>query len=415
MKKTALVLALGSAFAGAALAQSSVTLYGRINQSFDIDNYKGARNEQAVHNNSSRIGFRGVESIDGSTNTIFGVETALNADNGASGLGNTLRNAYVGLQGAGWGGFAVGRLDVSTPVRYGSAPLYAQFADVWSDVNQDNGVSNFTDTSGPIAQGTYAATAAGTASNSSRTFAIATRESNALAYASPNLGGFNFGLRYAQRGTEAQNGGNANSFNNAATGNNLEQDQKRLQLAGTYNKAGLVVGLGYEKANYRDSNVVGQQVANGGALTNFNLDNRWQFVAGYDLKVVKVGFIYARNGIVNADTNTAITTGRNDTTSIRNNRSKTNEWGVSLKAPFGAHEVLFNYGQADLADDSSAKRRQAQLGYGYNLSARTRLYAFYQNLTLSTNNNFGFTPTGATSFVGSPRINTFSVGIRHNF
>lgn len=119
MKKSLLALAVLGAFAGAAQAQTSVTVYG----SFDA----GIRSQEDLTAtgdtartlkmgsngtyNSNRIGFRGVEDLGGGMNAHFTLETGFNSgtgalDNAANRLFN--RSAFVGLGGA-WGSVDLGR------------------------------------------------------------------------------------------------------------------------------------------------------------------------------------------------------------------------------------------------------------------------------------------------------------------
>jgi len=69
--------------AGAALAQSSVTVYGRLNESVE----RQKLNDDSVtrlFNNGSRIGFRGIEDLGGGLKAGFTLEHRLNADTGAA-------------------------------------------------------------------------------------------------------------------------------------------------------------------------------------------------------------------------------------------------------------------------------------------------------------------------------------------
>ncbi|RJF99603.1 porin [Noviherbaspirillum saxi] len=117
MKKSLLALAVLGAFAGAAQAQSAVTIYG----SFDggvryRTNVDAAGNNNVTMSsngtfNSNRIGFRGVEDLGGGLNAHFTLETGFNTGTGA--LNNTAnrlfeRTASVGLGGS-WGSVDLGR------------------------------------------------------------------------------------------------------------------------------------------------------------------------------------------------------------------------------------------------------------------------------------------------------------------
>lgn len=124
MKKSLLALAVLGAFAGAASAQSSVTLYGRV----DLSVAKNAGSAQkAMQNGSgSRFGVRGVEDLGGGTSAFFNIEHRYNADTGA--MSDAARmwggRSIVGLQG-GFGKVTLGR-------EYTTAFLGSQLvADPW--------------------------------------------------------------------------------------------------------------------------------------------------------------------------------------------------------------------------------------------------------------------------------------------
>ncbi|HJV84843.1 MAG TPA: porin [Noviherbaspirillum sp.] len=117
MKKSLLALAVLGAFAGAAQAQSAVTIYG----SFDggvrnLTNVNAAGDNRLTMGsngtyNSNRIGFKGAEDLGGGLNAHFVLETGFNTgtgtlDNAANRLFN--RSAFVGLGGA-WGSVDLGR------------------------------------------------------------------------------------------------------------------------------------------------------------------------------------------------------------------------------------------------------------------------------------------------------------------
>ena len=82
MKRSLLALAVLGAFAGAASAQSSVTLYGRV----DLAAGKtfGSENHGIANGSGSRFGVRGVEDLGGGLSAIFNIETRFDADTGAT-------------------------------------------------------------------------------------------------------------------------------------------------------------------------------------------------------------------------------------------------------------------------------------------------------------------------------------------
>ena len=108
MKKSLLALAVLGAFAGVASAQSSVTLYGRV----DLSAGKGAGVEQnsLANGSGSRFGVRGVEDLGGGLQALFNIEHRYNADTGAQTNGARFwtGRSLVGLQG-GFGQIVFGR------------------------------------------------------------------------------------------------------------------------------------------------------------------------------------------------------------------------------------------------------------------------------------------------------------------
>ncbi|WP_425334689.1 porin [Paucibacter sediminis] len=134
MKKIALVAAL-AAIAAPAFAQSSVTLYGRVNTTVESQKVDNQGRKVVVANNSSRIGFKGVEDLGGGLKASFDLEHGFNSDNGAATGGTAAfwgREASVQIAGA----FGAVRLGRWTPGSY-----YAT-ADYVSMHNHDTGSSS---------------------------------------------------------------------------------------------------------------------------------------------------------------------------------------------------------------------------------------------------------------------------------
>jgi len=93
MKKSLFAVAAVAAFAGAAQAQSSVTVYGIVDESV-VSSQTKATNGTKVTNDSiasgtastSRIGFRGVEDLGGGLTASFTAEAGMNAASSSGGL-----------------------------------------------------------------------------------------------------------------------------------------------------------------------------------------------------------------------------------------------------------------------------------------------------------------------------------------
>lgn len=113
MKKSLIALAV-LATTGAAFAQSSVTLYGRIDTSIGSDKVNGVSTSKVFSGNltTSRYGFRGSEDLGGGLKASFQLENGFNSDDGTLGSANTAFNraAWVGL-GGGFGQLRLGKID----------------------------------------------------------------------------------------------------------------------------------------------------------------------------------------------------------------------------------------------------------------------------------------------------------------
>ena len=122
----------------AALAQSSVTIYGRVNTTVERQKV-GDLTTTGMVNNASRFGFRGVEDLGGGLKAGFVLESGFNSDDGTGSQwthgGQALsfaRQSEVNLS----GGFGMLRLGNFTPESY-----YAT-ADFVSMHNHDTGTSS---------------------------------------------------------------------------------------------------------------------------------------------------------------------------------------------------------------------------------------------------------------------------------
>ena len=143
MNKSLLALAVLGAFAGAASAQSSVTLYGLLDQNVKyqdpgrLASVAGGRQGKGVTRvddggtggfGSSRLGFRGVEDLGDGLKAIFRLELGVSPDTGGAGGRTTLqgtnnvffnREAWVGLESKSLGTVRLGRLNTqSRDIRY---------------------------------------------------------------------------------------------------------------------------------------------------------------------------------------------------------------------------------------------------------------------------------------------------------
>jgi predicted porin len=113
---TTAVLAAGLC-AGAASAQTNITLYGIVDTAFahtnnvDTAGHSVTKMPTLTGSVPSRLGFRGAEDLGNGLSAIFTLESGINMDVGTSSQGGRLfgRQASVGLKG-GWGTLQVGRV-----------------------------------------------------------------------------------------------------------------------------------------------------------------------------------------------------------------------------------------------------------------------------------------------------------------
>jgi len=205
MKKIALVAAL-AAVAAPAFAQSSVTLWGRINTTVESQKVGSQDRKVVVQNNSSRLGFKGTEELGGGLKASFSLEHGLNSDNGALSGGGTQfwnRASWVQLEGA-FGGVRLGKWFPGS---------YFATADYVSMHNHDTG------TSADNLYGTRFTT------------------NNKVSYFTPNVSGFT-----AEAGVAAGEGAGPRAWD----------------LAVNYDMGPLHAGFGYEKVgNYKQYAVRG--------------------------------------------------------------------------------------------------------------------------------------------------------------
>ena len=176
MKKSLVALAVLAA-SGAAMAQSSVTLFGVVDAAYSVGN-GSVSNSTAMRTDrigSSRLGFRGVEDLGGGMRAEFWLEAGVANDSGAGYASNTNNQAVTGLTSAGTQGMTfnrkstVGLVGSMGEIRLGRDYSPQFYPDAQYDPFGTNGVA-----SSLIAYGGGFA---------------AVRASNMIAYHSPNVGG----------------------------------------------------------------------------------------------------------------------------------------------------------------------------------------------------------------------------------
>lgn len=240
MKKSLLALAVLGAFAGAASAQTSVTIYGIADAGIVLESGGPAGSVSKLTGgvaSGSRLGFRGVEDLGGGLSAFFVFEHGINLDTGNSPQGVTAaapqgiafgRSTYVGLRGN-FGSFQLGR-------------QYSPGFIILSAIAD------------PFGTGT-----AGQASNIMSQSGL--RTNNTIKYELPKLNGFNGSLAYgfgevpgdtSAARSVAGSFGYANGPVNVAIGFHNQNipgtdNSKTTILAGTYDFRVVKAHLAYDK------------------------------------------------------------------------------------------------------------------------------------------------------------------------
>ena len=330
MKKSLVLTAIAATLAAPAFAQSSVTIYGRLNLSVESTKIDGAgKRDWQEKDNSSRIGFSGEEDLGGGNKALFKIESGFDASTGTSGSRFWGRESTVGLQ-TRYGTVKLGNLD--------NNEAYHATADYVSWINHDTG------TTADVLYG------GGQHSNLNYWNSL----QNAVSYNTPDLNGFVGWVQTA----EAYGG----------------EKSKPLAIGAYYDRGPLHLGAGFDKHGDGKS---------------------FAIRANYDLGAFAIG------GYVNTVRDV---TWSDDAGSVSG--LKYNTWRLVGSYTLGANEFHLNFGSTNKpkADNGleASKAWQATAGYNYNLSKRTKVYAF---VTKVKDDDAVFTGT----------FNTYGAGIRHNF
>ncbi|HMQ71565.1 MAG TPA: porin [Rubrivivax sp.] len=304
MKKSLLALAALTAFAGAASAQSSVTLYGRVDLS--VAKNLGDNKKEMQNGSGSRFGVRGVEDLGGGLKALFNIEHRFNADTGADSSGGVRQwngRSLVGLQG-GFGQVVFGR-------EYSTAFLGSQLgADPWG---WDTIVARLNPaiTGGAIAKVRYDSSATYRISASGFSFAAQIAEATDTLYKVKNKP-VNFALGYAS-------GPIAVGMGYERTGEEAAETAKWMTIHGSYNlgmvKLGALYGTGDTAAGSEHRSYLltavapmgaGELRASYGRLENktANVDAAKGFALGYHYNMSKRTTLYvdvARNTALSAE------------------------------------------------------------------------------------------------------------------
>ncbi len=356
MKKLFTALALTSAFAGVAHAQSSVEIYGVVDMGFVAESgaVPTATTKVTPVNkltsgvqSGTRLGFKGTENLGDGVKALFVLETGIFADTGGFTQNNTAfaRQSFVGLQSD-----------------LGTLTLGRQYTPLFNTM---------------MVADPFAAGMAGAAQNL-LVPAANVRSNNTIKYTSPVFAS-HLTTEIAYGFGETVDNTSKGHWSSAAL--NYKLDDLKLSLA------------------YSDWSIPG---ATASAPANKRKD--WFLAANYDLKIAK---IFA--GI----TDTSDANYRNSA----GDAVKSNDYLIGAQVPFGKHNFIASYIKKDVRNASERDASLFAVGYTYAFSKRTNLYAAWGRI--DNDSAAGFTSgknftVGNNSEAGTGE-KAFNFGLRHLF
>ncbi len=390
MQKKLLALAVAGALVpAAAMAQSTVEIYGRANLSIDSWKADGATNGAAfdfkrrtrVVDSGSRLGFRVNEGLGGGMRAFVVMETGVNIDNGSttgqSGGANAStgtwasRDSYVGV-GGGWGDVRLGRQSI-----WWSNGVIAQTGANYINSAADSVINDPGALSIPVA-----------------------RASNVASYNTPTFSGFNASLSYSPGSEAAGPGANA--------------DASIWGLTGRYTTGALRAQFDWAR-NKSASPTTGDRPS----VTGIKLGVGWAYAPGSQISGI-IGRL--TNDNIGA-TNDLVTLGA----AVAGADVKQNFWLLNWEHMIGPWQLLAQYYQNSkikgIDDNADTQSKAYTLAAKYFLSKRTGVYASFTTVKNEDNawadaSGGGFSSAGAgglpvTSMGADTKV--WGVGVMHNF
>ena len=414
MKKSIVALAVLGAFTGLASAQSSVTLYGRLDANVgSVDPgskglaAKGANPGEAVSGLSdgsagglgaSRFGMRGTEDLGDGLKAYFKLESQIAVDTGANGGAtqtstNSMfnREAYVALGSTTWGDIRFGRLET----------LSREVARTINDASDDNQLSSNEVIGTNRTQTGY---------NQNLVFFnnFGTRVDNAISYRSPSFMGIAQMIAIYSFGENAQApSGNATT---AFSGDTLTKGN-----IASYSGVGFIVTAGPLSAD-----MIYEQLNGGG--TSGAASKTGTIGGNYDLGFAKIYAAYQDGtDVTQAFGANAMTifngtgTASSGSTAGSNSRVDLKASNFGVKAPVGKWTFVAQYTQSELSGPNIANsvwgnggttNEVSQAKYGmsaaYALSKRTTVYGVMIGRSGDQEEYFN-------------RKNEYNIGLAHTF
>jgi len=378
MKKTLIALAALGAMAGAAQAQSTVTLYGLLDANFgsyktnvavgsSVQNLKQTKIDGGGLN-GNRWGLRVSEDIGGGMAVIGNIESGFNIDTGTSAQGGALfgRKAVVGLT----GGFGTVTLGRNTSSYDDVAADHAMMgATIFDPSNTNNG--NSAARAQQLVDGSFAA-AADFLGRNTTWVGYNSRFNNSVKYASPSFGGFSGGLMYSLGEDKTTSVGASKTVSA-----NLKFANGPLLISGGY-----------------QSEATARTASAKPALENTLLN------VAYNFGVAKVGL-----GLNRAKYKDLTILG------VTTDLAAQKEVSLSVAVPVGA--TTLSAGVARSKGDDLGKSTGFGVQALYSLSKRTTLYAGALSTKAYNDLADGVKFVSPTSNIG--KTTTYAAGLRHTF
>ncbi|WP_280529147.1 porin [Burkholderia perseverans] len=348
-----LVPAMLAVSAGVAHAQSSVALYGTIDEGFEYASNLGGKSDYGLVSGNRQLGDRwglkGSEDLGGGLHAVFQLENGFNVNNGALSQSGEMfgRQAFVGLSSERFGTVTLGR-QYDSVVDY-VAPLSA--AGSW-------GGSLF---SHPF-----------DADNLDETFRI----NNAIKYASPEYAGLQFGGLY---GFSNQAGGFASN--------------RAWSVGARYRLGSLVAAAGFLDVDGEDLNTSGAAV---GTLYEAARQTVAAAGLGYAFGAATFGLVYTHTNLDGAPLNTALRHVRFDNIEFNAKYDVTSAWYLAMMYLYTSSSIQIDGLKANpsvhvTAPLNNPHYNEIGLTVGYHLSRRTEVYlqGLYQHASGNQNASIG--------------------------
>ncbi|MFC0397885.1 porin [Paraburkholderia rhizosphaerae] len=381
MKKMTVGLAVAGAFAGHAHAQSSITLYGIIDEGISYTNNQAGHStwqqtDGAI--NTARFGLRGSEDLGGGLNAIFRLENGFNASNGTLRQGGRLfgRQAYVGLGSSHYGTLTLGRQYDSVVDYLGPLALTGTqyggtfFAHPFDNDNLDNDF----------------------------------RINNSVKYQSPDIHGLHLGALYG--------------FSNAAGD---FANNRAYSFGGSYALGGVTVSAAYLQLNQNltsaaISNTNG--AVNGDATLFADRQRTWGAGVAYTFGPVTTNFVFTQTLLDNAFGISAGESGLSNGFALNGGSVRFNNYEVNGRYTLGTPwTIAAGYVHTDGSLNAAHPHwDQVNLQLAYLLSVRTQVYVQteYQHIT-QDGLALGAIISGLPAASTTPNQVAVTLGLRHTF